>query len=560
MTTSERLPAEAELPLGMLSSFLFFLARRPVSQSNSHYLSSRLEGLKSLIPVLARAELPNSVKDTLREIEQTSPALFARRARSLQLRLLAVARGNLALPADFAITDRPPLEALKGVERVRLVFGPSIGIGDEIICFPLPRWFERAGVREVSVLTTYPFIWQRVAGLAGISGYRKHSELLDCLRTPAPENELVVLVDFEKPGLSPMLAHEASLQRYLEISLGSESAAFIDQRDRSARSFRMPSDRLINYYDALDQMARWFGLQPDPRDRFTNGVVARQAQKSGEGLTVFVSPFTSKFDPSPAFWAQLIADLFDSPPDVPVRIRVDAGANRETCQLARSIAQSSAMRVPSGVSVEVASGASGIAPLPLKGVFEELDAAHAVICTDSFVAHAAPLFSCTTLVLAGIELSNWRVPAPTSFYFDASERLSRLVSSLHSVLARVRPTGTRVARPPLAVVHATEALRQASLRLEASLFEQRRLDWDDYQHFLGSYDLATDGLTAWPAEYEALLADVDYQRVFRRSQRGLTDQELQEHLELEVARWVNSNLRKLLNLPIGAAHGSERAR
>jgi hypothetical protein len=557
MSGSAALPAEAELPLGMLSSFLFFLARRPVSQSNSHYLVSRLEGLKSLIPVLTEQRLPPVLSEALREIQHTSPALFGRRARALQLRLLAVPRGNLELPADFAVTDRSPPDALALVDTVRLVLGPSIGIGDEIICFALPGWFKRAGVEHVSVVTTYPQIWQRVKGLTGITGYAKHRELLECLRTPAGSNELVVLIDFEKPGLSPMLAHEGRLQRYLEISLGSESAVFIDQRDRSARSFRMPSDRLINYYDGLDQVARWFGLKPAAQDRFVSGVIASVPDKPRHGLRVFVSPFTSKYDPSPAFWAQLVADLFKSPPELPVQIRIDAGANRETCELARLIARSSAMRVPPGVSVEVASGQSGLASLSLKGVFEELDQAHAVICTDSFVAHAAPLFACTTMVLAGAELSNWRVPGPTSFYFDASERLNRLVSSLHGVLARVRPTGGQLARPPLAVVQATEALRAATLRLEAGLLEQR-VDWADYQRFLACYDLATDGLGQWPDEYAALLADIDYRRTFRRSHQGLTEPELQEYLCIELARWVNSNLRKLLNLSVDPARASVR--
>jgi len=378
------------------------------------------------------------------------------------------------------------------------------------------------------------------------------------LRTPAGANELVVLVDFEKPGLSPMLAHEARLQRYLEISLGSESAIFIDQRDRSARSFRMPSDRLINYYDGLGHVARWFNLEPRAGDRFEEGLINARPPKASEGLVVFVSPFTSKYDPAPAFWAELVSDLFDRSPALPVRIRIDAGANRETCQLARAIAQSSAMRVPRGVTVEVASGAVGIAPLTLKGVFEELDAAHAVICTDSFVAHAAPLFACTTMVLAGAELSNWRVPAPTSFYFDASERLARLVSALHCILARVRPTRTPSSRPPLAVVQALEALRQASVKLESGLFGEQGLVWADYQRFLACYDLATDGLAHWPSAYQALLADLDYQRDFRRGQGGLTDRELQEHLQVELARWVNSNLRKLLNLPLNGVHDSER--
>ena len=51
----EPLPRELHLPLLLLSQYLFYLSRRPISESNLHYLDARLRGLQSLAPLLERS-------------------------------------------------------------------------------------------------------------------------------------------------------------------------------------------------------------------------------------------------------------------------------------------------------------------------------------------------------------------------------------------------------------------------------------------------------------------------------------------------------------------------
>jgi len=65
--------SELQLPLGLLSSYLFFLLRRPISSSNSHYLAQRIKGLKSLGALLATSS-SRQVQDIAAKLDSLQPA------------------------------------------------------------------------------------------------------------------------------------------------------------------------------------------------------------------------------------------------------------------------------------------------------------------------------------------------------------------------------------------------------------------------------------------------------------------------------------------------------
>src|SRR5437867_5005074 len=98
--------AECLLPLSILSSYLFFLLRRPISASNAHYLAQRIRGLQSLASEFdgAGAGDLQAIAEGLGTLE---PANFARVARDLQFRL-ALVHHPPPVPPDYIISARPP--------------------------------------------------------------------------------------------------------------------------------------------------------------------------------------------------------------------------------------------------------------------------------------------------------------------------------------------------------------------------------------------------------------------------------------------------------------------
>src|SRR5690242_8254796 len=86
-----------------------------------------------------------------------------------------------------------------------------------------------------------------------------------------------------------------------------------------------------------------------------------------------------------------------------------------------------------------------------------MEDAHAVICIDSFAAHAAPLFRCVTLVVGWAGLENWRIPGGPSFYFDRSAAVEAVASAMRHLLETVG-AGPRLTRGQAALLDAAERL------------------------------------------------------------------------------------------------------
>src|SRR5262245_32746297 len=95
------------LPVTLLTRYLFFLLRRPVSSSNSHFLARRLAGLRSLGTLLAGRD-PRLVP-ALSLLERITPASFGRLGPDLQRLLLPLLPPEL--PPGAVLSRRPPGEA-----------------------------------------------------------------------------------------------------------------------------------------------------------------------------------------------------------------------------------------------------------------------------------------------------------------------------------------------------------------------------------------------------------------------------------------------------------------
>jgi hypothetical protein len=553
-------PASLRLPLGLLSSYLFFLLRRPISASNVHYLEQRLRGFRSLTPLFEAAET-EQLRAIAKGLRRLQPSNFARTARELQFRLLAPGSG-VAIPPDFIISgERPSASPFSGVRKIVIVTGPAIGIGDEIILFPLPSWIKAANPgAEISAVSGYAGLWNGVNGVDQVLHYRTHRELLDVLRGEA---ELVLLADFEKPGLVPLIACEPGNSIYVELSLGAQCAAVVNRNSRRVWTVNTPLDATLNYYEAFSRLLEWIGITPELSGRYC-GTVRQSPKPSGGALRIFVSPYTSKYEPSPIYWSRILASLVPRSPRRAVEFVLDPGAGPSTERFSTAVSGSAAARAVPGVSFSLA-GEAGSRTLSLAGVFSELERAHVVICADSFAAHAAPQFGCTTLVVARAGSENWRTPSPRSFYFDLEQPMDEMLAAMREILEACYP---RVLDRPRQKVpfeasasrmdHATRelnvALEHAGTSCLGTIHAARR-------RFLESHRALIETIPTWPPEFRGLVHQDGLSRAWREldeHETDLRDREVIRHLQLELRNWEQTNLCRFARL-VGMDETSEAA-
>jgi transcription termination factor Rho len=217
---------EMVLSAVLLSRYLFFLTRRPISASNSHYLQRRVRGLRSLGSRFADLDDPAAVRIE-RLLRTLNPGNAREVAERIQLTLAPFARTEL--PTSYVTSDGPvPGAFWEGARRVLVVLAPAIGIGDEIITFPLPSWLKAAGrATEVTVMTAYDGLWDRVAAVDRIVVYDTHSEIVDAISGDGDLErfDVVMVVDFENPDLHEAVALHPGIGRYVEVSLGAQVAS-----------------------------------------------------------------------------------------------------------------------------------------------------------------------------------------------------------------------------------------------------------------------------------------------------------------------------------------------
>jgi ADP-heptose:LPS heptosyltransferase len=532
----------------LLSRYLFFLTQRPISRSNTHYLRQRIHGLQSLGLLLA-ADGDEELTGCVRLLQTLDPRNVYEVAERLQLSLVPFARAEL--PDAYICADAPPPPEFIGqCERILLVLGPAIGIGDEIVVFPLPSRIKRTNPNvEVTTLTAYEGLWEGVEGVERIVTYRDHAALVAAMRGEGgvDKPDVVLFVDFENPELYRAIAGEAEIDRYVELSIGARLLAAVDNRERWAYHQALPTAYFRNVYDGFDELARRLGVVPDPTDRMS--VRARIDAAEGE-LTVFVSPFSSKYDPSARYWSMLISELVPEPTGRAVRFVLDPGPNATTRRLAADIVRSAAARSRDpAVSCALASS-DGRGGLSLPGVFAELERAGAAVCADSYAAHAAPRLGCTTLVVASPGLENWRTPGDRSFYFDADRPIREVAAGMREVL---RLHGISADQTQPSIGDAEHRLAHADLELGRALANGAGLDelWRAYELFGVAQAEVGGRVAAWPPLAAALARDRPYD--FRRrapNSNGAITPELERDTRRFVQNywlvWRTTNLRKYL--------------
>lgn len=559
------LPPDSEfrLPLSLLSRYLFFLSRRPISRSNAHYLRKRLSGLKTLGETLRNSGI-EQVDLVVRHLESITTSNFRRFADKMQYSLLPFASTISEVPGDVLVTGSPPKDLFTDRTRtILLLLAPAIGVGDEVILFRLPEWIKAAAPQSrLKAVSGYEGIWERVAGVDEVTRYDSYADIVKILRGELlGKHDIVMVADFEKPNLAAAVCREPGVERYAELSLGTCSASVVDNPRKRLHRIRRPH-YFQNFYAGLNHLARWMGLTPSLSERFRGVPVQRYADPSDERMEIFVSAFTSKYDPSPIYWSRLLCLLSKAAGERPVRFVLDRGTNFSTARFSEQVAVSAQARVGANVRFEVAGASKGRYP-NLADVFSQIERSHVVVCSDSFAAHIAPLFECITLVLAAEGLENWRVPSRRSYYFDAAANSDAVAEGMREVL--LTAWGKPAKRPfqsemELRVDSATRRLarvmdngRNGEIGTLLRVFEDFVGTFAEIASELGE-DRSGSGMLFDDFSYADALTS--YLGTLRASSQAPSNGDALNrdtfvHLEDHWQQWENTNLRKYLAMKAG---------
>ncbi len=549
------------LPLALLIRYLVFLERRPISRSNQHYLQQRLKGLKTLGDFLPDADIPQ-LRAAVQQLRALNAANFYRLVEGLEYALTPLMHAVNELPRDIVVSDQPPTHWLNDVRRVLLVLGPGIGIGDESMLFPLPTWLKSAQpTMHITVLSAYAGLWSWVNGVDAVQHYESWSDLIHALRGEAPyeDVDLVFFADFERPDLHQAICHESRIARFVELSLGAQSLFVADNRQHWLYRARRPSPYFANYYYGLEYLLRWLGLSPS-RAQVHDTLRRRQPRPPQDVLQIYVNPFTSKYDPSEAYWSFLLSALFAQTPARQIHVVVDRGPNATTERFAMNLIRSTRGRTQAPIAFDC-SMRSSASQSSFDDIFARIERAHVVICSDSFAAHVAPLFGCTTLVVATPALENWRAPYASSYYFRADAPLAETVRGMQAILSALDDgLGLMRAEPPLSE---SELRLDATTRTLQALFDAP-LDGDGsklgecFSEFLTAHQSVVARLACWPPELRALVEN-PFAEVSSRPRDDFSAMPdalkcdwllyCRDHWQ----QWQNTNLRKYLGMTLNRA-------
>jgi hypothetical protein len=541
------------LPLTILSRYLYFLGRRPLSASNSHFLTRRIRGLQTLSAFLQDRDDPMIEQLAGQLLALTSANLF-RQSTTLQMALKQ--RTAETLPRGIVVSsEAPDLAFWQGIQKILLIFGPGIGIGDETICFRIAAAL-RAMIPSaaIEVLSSYAGLWNGVPHVSSVKTYRGDRELVEAFRAVHETNDLIFFADFEPSGLTPSVCHEPAIGRFVELSLGTRAISAFDARSRQL--FRMPAvdPYFANFYTCLERMLRWLGaggsLFPEPLIKRTPDGDAKKE------LVVLVSPFTSKEDPSEGYWSRLIAQMI--PPELPrpVKIVIDTGATHASASFAWALSRSALSHAHPDLRCQTAHCETG-RNVPLPEMFRCVQEADVVVTADSFPAHAAAAFGRLTFVLGRQGVENWRAPSPASFYLPAEAPVNQIASAIRSVLRVSHTAASEPVRPDLRNTRKFQSLRGATALVAETLATAH--PWETlvrrWEQFTAIYRESTSGISEWPDELAVLLADRPYPQLC-----GLAPARDSEAARIwladEFSLWTNSNLYKYLGLqPAAKADG-----
>lgn len=519
------------------------LVDRPLSVANTPFVVDSLRALANLYSVI---------------LEQ-APGL-SEPDRGPALRLAALVRDFLAAPDPVSarqiggfvrdelvfyaaamsalVKESPaPLGSLqnRGYDRLLVMIGPGIGIGDEIKLFEMIGALRRGlglDAGHVELFSFCPSIWRTLTPEFAVAGLAR--------RPLAAFDRL----DHWGPGVRPLAVFASFLSQETHRCLAptdpaTDAMAVTVYNGEARLRFAGSDEELVvtrlriqapNYSNALGQIARHLcpaGIPAPAGPAMPTGLACKEGRRS---FDLVVSPFTSKTSPlSPADWAQFIGLVRRAVPSSRrMSCRILPGLSPSCRQYAEQIRLHARERLGAGAEIGLIDDSQ--APLTAEDAFSKvfgaLREADLLVTIDTYTAHLSSLTRTVTLTLCLNRNVHFWDPTPYSFWLDTTKSQTHVAVLIRAVASLVARRGDRGgplqdmtgAAPRL--IEQTEGVRTAGVSrgtgapagaqsgaLAAAMRRRGDAVWASLPAAVQTALLSLDAEYAWPGLGDSLTAD-----------------------------------------------------
>jgi hypothetical protein len=422
--------SDPDLILHLLWIYQSVIALRPIERGNRGFLESHLKASRMLIERAANAgHHPDVLGPIVRLIKKQVPATAATSAREV----IALLKQHNPMAGARVAADGLYVKGLLGplasrYDSVTVIFGPGLGMGDEITFHRLIANATRHQVAHVStIFSLYPGLWTSL--LPGTRCYtyrdwplrplRYVSRHWRDVRKSASGRHLVIFADFDGYGFHARAGLNGTHGDVLEIALG--------LRRVWLRRFDSPwiewddfaDGPVANNYLLLNNLERRLfapGASTPPWQ-----VLRKRRRKAPRAVrTILINASSSKSVPlTAAAWSRFLDHAMGRPkPAGSTKLLVFPGVDDRSRVEAEALAGSLARTL--GVPTRVLSDRHRRNLTPFTGLGALMDVVDDVdlcVTVDTFTAHLIPLFSVPTLVIALKQNREFWVPARHVFHW-----------------------------------------------------------------------------------------------------------------------------------------------
>jgi hypothetical protein len=432
-------PARAPAALGgaeamrLLRVYESVVALRPLLGGNRDFLESLLVACRQLASVVeARPDgLPGPFVSAVSQWVANQYSDNAAVAARELVKLIDAASPSSNGHARLLFARTLP-ELAESYDRITVVFGPGIGLGDEITFAQFLRALTtRYRSAKTRVFTLYPGLWRELLPNVHEQHYRRRPLRPFSQLSLAGDRtrELVVIADFELFGFSGELVRRRPARDILEISLGRREARLVVGMSPWTRFGQVDRPGDTNYEVVRTLAQQLLGDTSVERWR----PVSSPRLRRGRRITMLLNPLSSKPLPYGADdWARMLEKVCEQLDRTGIRVLVHPGPEPGGAEFGRSICN----RLRGRVDATLIVSADGQALSPFTAIPAFAAAArNADLCItlDTFAAHLAPLFLTPTVAIAYADNYHFWVPSPWVFYVlleDSDTRVPDLASRL----------------------------------------------------------------------------------------------------------------------------------
>lgn len=398
--------------LQLLRAYQWVLSKRPLSMGNLDFAASLLHSSRVLAERARPLARHAGVAGQLDAVGAQTMDNF----RSSAPRVLDHLDGlltQLAPPTREEYYLRGPLPALTDdYSELIVVFGPCIGLGDEIGFLPLVRQLARHLRRaRLTIFSLYPNLWRELVPQASAMHYRSRPtrpfEHL-AVNSRRGTKRLVLIADYEFFDIHDKVLHPGPDDDVVEISLA-WLTAWVHLANSDWRWLETFNDLpLRSHYWFVWRIAqRLTGKEPSATPWEP---IRRRRRESAKAI--LVNPLSSKPLPlAPGDWARLVRSSVPRQSEVVVFPGIDMPSHTYVGEIIRLL-RSYGLRARS-LDSEVAPITAFTA---IPRLSHALPAIGLCITLDTFTAHLVPLYGISTVVITYGENREFWVPSPWAFY------------------------------------------------------------------------------------------------------------------------------------------------